>query len=95
MVLAAQLAALGSTRKAATLLPGATSGEPLTYREKVSLNFPEACAVSGRKERARLCASARLLSGVLASGIPCPRAQMSSRSALYVSGYLCGPALNL
>lgn len=73
MVPAAQLAALGSTREAATLLPGATYGELVNHREKVSLNFPEARAVSGRNERARMRSSARLISGVLASDISSSR----------------------
>lgn len=70
MVPAAQLTALGSTRRAATLLPG-SHFRRATILSRESLNFPEARDVSGRSEHARFRACARLVRGV--SGIFCPR----------------------
>jgi hypothetical protein len=72
MVPAAQLAALGRTGEAATLLPR-SHFRRATNLSRERLSVPEARDVPGHSEHARFRASARLDPGVLASGSPCPR----------------------
>lgn len=76
MVPAAQLAALGRTGEAVTLL-SRSHFQRATNLSRERLSFPEARDVSGRNEHARFRASARQVLGVL-SGIPCPRVAESA-----------------
>lgn len=81
MVPAGQLAALGSTRRAATLLPGSHFRRD-TNLSRESLNFPEALEVSGRNEHAQFCACFRLARGRLVSGFFCPSVADSTQVGL-------------
>lgn len=72
MVPAAQLAALGRTGEAATLLPR-SHFRRATNLSRERLSVPEARDVPGHSEHARFRASARLDPGVLVFRFPCPR----------------------